>query len=452
MKKIFSCALVCVMLLSCLPILVSAEDKLPFELVAPGNVTAVWLEENDSPTTTSIAYSLSNEMTSFFKRMDDAYMTDGGIEAFLSEYDFDSIGITTQVDWAVDDVDDSVSGWHCNEFWNADYGFGYDSEGRIRVGEWDGVDLWVGNATETLNSHWVTRYVSEDALNGNPEEGIPGIKDQMRPDQYEYRYDGDVDGSLFIDYTQHTVYFRMRFVVTTSTDTEEGTRNEYYYSDWSNVACVGKDAEKFEPLTAADLPAPTITDLHMTDKEFNDNPVLAFTLSVPDDLAAKASGVQSAGGGIYIETYARVKGDSEWIEMPNTDWTIRAGEMECALAPLVNDERPEITADTVVELRCRYRCFQLEKDDVFSEYSEIVTFGSDAVTMGVNEPVDDTREPDETVPLAVEPEKEDKCPICGFCPQPLGLCIFIWIAIIALIAVVIIVIVIVSRKKKKDGK
>lgn len=38
-------------------------------------------------------------------------------------------------------------------------------------------------------------------------------------------------------------------------------------------------------------------------------------------------------------------------------------------------------------------------------------------------------------------EKEDKCPICGFCPQPLGICIFIWIAIVVLIVVIVVVVI-----------
>ena len=42
------------------------------------------------------------------------------------------------------------------------------------------------------------------------------------------------------------------------------------------------------------------------------------------------------------------------------------------------------------------------------------------------------------------------CPICHFCPQPLGLCIFIWLLII--LVVIIIVIIVASKKKKKKEK
>ena len=287
-KKILAAVLA--MAVSCFCVTAFAEpadeNPLPFEPVAPKYVYAEWLEGDDSPTTTQLTYSLSNEMTAFFKQKDDAALNET-IDQFMAQYGLTDIGVTTQVDWAVDDVEDAVSGWHYNEYWDCvpDFGLGYDNEGRYRLGPWDGVDMWVGNCTETVNSHWVTRYVSEDDLNGDPEVLRPGLKDQLRPDQYEYKYDEDGAGSLWIDYTQHTVYYRMRFVISVSADNWLNT--DYYYSDWSNVAAVGKDAPASEPLTKDDLPAPVITSLRMTDKTFNNNPVVAFTLTVPEELSTR---------------------------------------------------------------------------------------------------------------------------------------------------------------------
>jgi hypothetical protein len=444
MKKILSVLLALVLLMS-LPVsaLTSpAPASLPFELTAPGNVSATWLEGGDSPTTIALAYSLNNEMTAFFRAREEASVN-GKLEEFMKPYGIGDIGITTQVDWAVDDVDDPVSGWHYTEYWDANdlYSLGYDDEGRCRVGEWDGVDLWVGNWTETVNNHWVLRGVNEDSVNGNPEEGRPGLKDQMHPDQYSWNGE-----DLRIDFAQHTVYLRMRFLVTTSKETEDGLKNTYYYSDWSNVAAVGKDAEKFEPLKPGDIAAPVIADLHMTDKEFNGNPVVAFTLTVPDELMAGAARVAANGGVIWIQTYCRVKGDAEWTEMQNTDHDIKAGEMECPLLHLVNGERPSISKDTEIELRCRYYISQPGQDDFCSDYSQIIAFGTNDINQGGG-----TAAP-ETVPAATDPAvppSGSSCPICHFCPQPLGLCIFIWLLIIIIVAVVLIL---VKKGKKKDKK
>ena len=181
----------------------------------------------------------------------------------------------------------------------------------------------------------------------------------------------------------------------------------------------------------------------MTDKTFNDNPVVAFTLTVPDKLMENASKAAANGGGIVIETEARVKGDTEWTLMGNTDWIIKSGEMECALLTLVSDERPTIPKDTVIELRCRYRCDQPGLDDVYSDYSKIISFGTDDINQGGSQGTDATPDPDDPS----DPGKKE-CWLCHFCPQPLGLCIFIWLLII-LIVVIVIVIIVVSRKKKK---
>ena len=159
MKKLLSVLITCMMLLSCLTgIVSSAESELPFELVAPAYVTAVWMEGGDSPTTTKLTYSLSNEMTAFFKDMENA-VADGTIEAFMEKIGCTDIWMNIQIDWAVDDVNDSVSGWHYTEYWDGDeyFGLGHDSDGNPRWSEWDVVDWGLNNATETVQDVWITR-------------------------------------------------------------------------------------------------------------------------------------------------------------------------------------------------------------------------------------------------------------------------------------------------------
>ncbi len=440
MKKLLSVFIISIMIISSAVLCVNAADEgLPFHLVAPGYVSAV-LVGGDSPTTTNLAFSLSNQMTTFFKNKENAHLNDT-IEQFMKDVGCDDIWMNVQIDWAVDDVKDSVSGWHYTKYWDGDdyFGLGKDSEGNSRCGEWDVVDGGLGNATETVQTIWVTRGVTNgESFNGNPETHTPGIKDQLRPEQYTYDEENE---ALYIDYTKHTVYFRARFVVTVRS---EGTSDKYYFSPWSNTASVGKDGENPDPLTKADIDAPVIADLHMTDKEFNDNPVVAFTLTVPDKLMKNATKAAACGGGIVIETEARVKGDTEWTLMGNTDWIIKSGEMECALLHLVNDSRPNIPKDTVIELRCRYRCDQSGQDDIYSDYSKIISFGTNDINQGGSQVTDTAPEPTDT--------DNKTCPICHFCPQPLGLCIFIWLIIIIIIAAIIITVAVVSKKKKdKDG-
>ena len=448
LKKILSVAIVFAMLLCAMTVFATAaEGDLPFTVVAPANLTAKWMEGNDSPTTTAISYGLSNEMTDFFKKLENADL-DGTGETFLAQWGLDEIWVTTQVDWAIDDVNDSVSGWHANEFWNGtgDRSLGYDSEGRLRTSEWDVVDGGLSNGTETVNEMWVLRGVpNDDRWNGNPETLRPGVKDQLKPEQYTYN---TADEELRIDFTKHTAYFRMRFVVVTRKTVGDEQKEFYYNSEWSNVAAVGKDAEVFKPLTKDDLTAPVITGLRMTDKEFNDNPVVAFTLTVPDKLAQDATKVAANGGWITIEVEGRVKGDKEFTRLQG-DWLIKAGEMESALFALANEDRPNVPKDSVIELRCRY-CYDHTAyfdGQIYSDWSKIISFGTDDINYNTNPGTDATPGPDDpTVP------SKKTCPICHFCPQPLGLCIFIWLLIILAVIILIVVIVAIAAKKKKKDK
>ena len=439
MQKSLTVLLSLILLLSLVSPAAAADKVNPFAPPAPEHVSVRWMETNDSPTSCSFSYSVPTVMSDFQKAFDDAEDK----EAFLAPYGLDDAWFTLQIDWALDDVNDPVSGWHYNKYWDGDsyHGLGKDSDAKLHCSDWDGTDCGIGNITETVND-----VPNDDRLNGNPETGLIGVKDQLRPDQFTYDYENEW---LKIDFTKHTVYVRARFVFVVRKPGVEG--EQYYFSPWSDTASCGKDAASYTVIKPGDIAAPEITDLHMTDKEFNGNPVVAFTLTVPDALAKMGVDASAHGGYIYIETEARVKGDTEWVNMSNTDRDIKPGEMECALLSLLSDEHPSIDKNTPIELRCRYRCDQEGVDeDVFSEYSKVLTFetteiGNDLLptpTAGA-----DAEEPNSTT----ENKKDDKCPICHFCPQPLGLCIFIWLLIIIVI-VVIVIVIIKATKKDKDQK
>ncbi|MBR4636682.1 MAG: hypothetical protein IKO51_10045 [Clostridia bacterium] len=426
MKKLLSALLVLCLMLACIPAL--ADGELPFELKAPVNTAVQWLEGGDSPTTMCYAYSMTDDMAAFFQAKAEAE----DLGEFFSAYPFADIWLTIQIDWAMDDVNDPVSGWHYNEYWNGEHGFGYDEEYNLRTSEWDGVDIGLG-APNTVNEVWIMRGVPNDARwNGDPEIGTPGVKDQLNAGQYVYDEEAE---ELHVDFGEHTAYFRSRFVVTVRDDANE---DSYYYSDWTAPVAYGKEAEN----TVTDwhaISAPEISGLHMTDETFNDNPVVAFTLTVPEELAKMTTEAAAKGGAVTVETYARVKGDADWALMGNSDRDVRPGELKCALITLAK-EGEVIPKDTEIELRCRYRVSGVEDEDIYSDYSKTITFGSDEIGTdpipgGVTEPVDPA------------PQKT-KCKVCGICPfQPLGICLFIWLAII--LAVVIVVIIIASKAKKK---
>ena len=374
MKKLLALLLCCALLIPFGILPVSAEKlDMPFELVPPANVAAVWLEEGDSPTTTRIVYSLSNEMTDYFKRQELASLEDT-LEEFYSQYSFDRIDLTTQIDWAVDDVDDPVSGWHCNQYWdyNSYFGnYGTDEEGRYVVSEWDMTDYWIGNATETVNSHWITRGVpNDDRWNGDPETGKPGVKDQLNPDQYTYDEENEV---LYVDYTQHTFYFRMRFALNIFNHDE---LVDSLFSEWSSVAAVGKNGQHYRFPTQEELKAPVITGLRMMDElhDFNGFPTVAFTLTVPEELAEMVAAATVLDGRISIEVQGRPIGQENWIVL-QADWIVKAGEMEAALQNMGEAYESDVAVDrdVAMELRCRYWC-ETGDDSFYSPWSDPITF------------------------------------------------------------------------------
>ena len=184
---------------------------------------------------------------------------------------------------AWEDVYVKGSGWHYNEYWNAAPlgSFGQDADGKYHFSTWDAVDMGV-NTSQTVTETWLYRGLNESEWLGG--ENFVGLKDQLRTSQYtfeNYQEYGDV--TLSIDWNRHTIYNRSRFVVVLRD--EDAVADSFVFSDWSAVAAYGKDAEKVEPLKPGDVVAPTITGLRMTEEKFNDNPVVAFTLTVPETVA-----------------------------------------------------------------------------------------------------------------------------------------------------------------------
>lgn len=426
------------------PVTARANAALPFELTAPSNVVLTKDNIGDSSTTLGMAYNMSNEINAFFNAYD-AYGDGAAYLASLGITAYDEIRIGVQIDWALDDVNDEVSGWHHNEYWDSAplSGLGQDENGVYHYSEWDIVDCWIYSDRIT-NDIWLYRGMNLYGWLGD--ENSVGVKDQLRPSQYTVvEQDEDID--LNIDWNAHTMYSRARFVITTFNS--ETFVTEYTFSDWSETVAYGKDAVQQEPVKKSDVPAPVITGLRLTDEKFNDNPVVAFTLTVPAEVTAANARVQAKLGTLRIEVEARRKGTTEWINL-NVASDITTGEHKADLVYLV-EEGQIFPEGTEVELRARYYCAQPGQDDFYSDYSKIIGFGSDEIAdtsapgsqgAGSNDGESGSNKADET---------KTSCKLCHKCSQPLGICIYIWIIIaVIVVAVAAGVIVILKKLKNKD--
>ena len=430
MKKIVSVILSAVLILGCFAFTGGAAGNnadLPFELKAPINPTVQFIGEGAS--TLSYIYGMDNEMMSFFKFLEDAEDR----EAFFSAHSFDEIWMTTQIDWAIDDVNDPVSGWHYTQYWDAgETDIGYDEDWNIRVSEWDCTESLV--YPQASNDVWVLRGMpNNDRWNGNPETHTPGVKEQLNPDQYTFDYEND--NGPTIDYTQHTAYLRSRFVVTTRTYPEGADSfDTYYYSDWSVTAAYGKDAEAvtFDESTMA---PPTITNLRLADYDFNTYPVVLLTLTVTDDIAKNITALNALGGYVFVMFEGRVKGDLNWVTLDG-DGTVRSGEVEVKLQHLA-EERGGINRDDEVELRAQYYYEHPETGVKYTDWSNVISYNSDNVIVP-------TAAPEVTERPAYGDGDGTETTGCKATP-------WIWIIIaIVVIAVVVVIIIIASKNKKKQ--
>ncbi|MBQ6262113.1 MAG: S-layer homology domain-containing protein [Clostridia bacterium] len=387
MKKIVSLLICAVMLVTALPLYSTAAGgrSCPMELTKPTNATLQWLMGGDSPTTSRFSYTQPAGVTAFVAAKDRAH-DEGTEEAFWAATGYDDIIITTQIDWAIDDPTD----WKYNanpEAWDGRYGFGHirvgtdeEYEDRYVVGEWEYVDDgFVGS--EATREEWVLRGFGGPYEDWCDSEGWtgdgaykPGLRDQLKEGQYEITEDG-----LVIDWDEHTAYVRVRYVVIGQYWNDEGMFEDFYYSDWSDPASYGKDAVRWEPPTEDDVPAPVISNFRMTDEEFNDWPVIAYTLDVPEDFLTLVSEVTGHGGYAYVETFCRELGKGgEWISIQG-DGTIRSGENKWYLVTLSGTV--EMTEYTSLELKTRY-VVEVKLDEpgrkveytLYSDFSNILTF------------------------------------------------------------------------------
>lgn len=454
MKKItaISVAAILTFTMTAPPIVQAAPDtdaELPFELKAPTNVAIASANLSYSPTAMLVAYSMDNGMNSFLGL--DADSKDKKVKAEGHE----SLWINAQFDWAIDNEND----WHYDTSWDEpDYDPSEDVEEQTESTKFGIWDAQVGNAhPEIVNTARIMSsgiiYADNSKDNtwwlGNDDR--PGLINELEDNQYTLRrlHDDTEDQVLEIDYTEHTAYVRVRWVVTVRDKDDNGElKDTRIFSDWSRTASFGKNAPAQKIFTASDLPAPAVSALSITGEKFNGSPVASFELGVDDALAEKLTQIYCAGGSVDINVEGRISGYDKWNSIPG-DWTVRPGKLRAELRSFTQPDT-QIGDDIGIELRCRYHCLQNDPStgsfagEISSEWSEILSFGaapekessSHEVSTAQPETEMTAAQPSETAQNTSSPE--EVCELCGFCPQPLGICIFIWLSVIAAIITFIV--------------
>ena len=139
----------------------------------------------------------------------------------------------------------------------------------------------------------------------------------------------------------------------------------------------------------------------------------------------------------------RVQADGEWGEWKDTDW----GNPQWLFSGWKNIVTEEVSKDDTIEFRAYLKNNAEESKD--SPYTNsLFCNAGDAHTedpgqSGTNTPGE---KPDDNTPT-----EKSKCKVCGICPfQPLGICLFIWLAIILIVVIVILILIGKGKKKNKN--
>ena len=341
-------------------------------------------------------------------------------EAFYKKYGLWSFEICIQYDVSLDGEDN----WQHNEEWDTNWytdgiGNGYPY-----------VSLR-SELMEDFEFFWLTYYEGEDG----------GVFEPYKPAITTYVYHhGDWDENIYsFDVENHSLYIRCRYYMEWETfDAEKNEIGEKQskFSDWSESAVFGKNSTQIIPDEPTTYAAPVISDMKIVLSEGDDNSHIEYAQTTPESVWMTGVYYLMKEEGQFdgLETQVSIDG-GEWIEFSTADsgddWCLWNGSRGA-----YNDDVP-IEENTNVKLRIRFIGTHGP-----SEWSNVLELNGG----GTQENPDDTgKAPDEKPPV----DEKDKCSFCGFCPVPLGLCIFIWIAIVVVVILVIVIIIVTLTKKKK---
>jgi hypothetical protein len=242
------------------------------------------------------------------------------------------------------------------------------------------------------------------------------------------------DKGSFIDFSNHTITLKTRMYITY---TPKGESRKFIFSDWSKPVEVLKSTDNIPK----EIPSPEIDSLEIYPR----NNCTNFSINIkqsPEILTTLA--YSKAFYGLQIEFYV------EGYLIPKDETGKFNIEKAIPVNSNLSDKRiyknyvfsyPEKEITEIDDWAFVVKLVSPE-ESLSSGYSKIIPISE----ICMNDP----RKDKDGVTLEGEVEIIDKCNLCGFCPQPLGICIFSYGFI--LIAVIIILIVIIMWFKRKQEK
>ena len=343
-------------------------------------------------------------------------------EAFYEKYGLYSFAISMQYDVSLDGEDN----WQHNSEWDTNWYTGGYADGYPYVSL--GSEMM-----EDFEFFWLTYYEGEGSATFTP----------YQPAITTYVCDhGDWEENIYsFDVENHSLYIRCRYYM--EWETFDAAKNEIgekqsKFSDWSESAVFGKNSTQMVPDEPTVYEAPVISDMKIVLSEGDENSHIEYAQTTPESVWMNGVYYIMKDEGQFdgLETQVSIDG-GDWVEFDTADaggdWCLYNG-----IRGAYSWEHP-IEENSHVKLRIRFVGTHGP-----SEWSNILEINGG----GTQEMAEQAKKPAAEKPTA-ETSKEDKCSLCGFCPEPLGLCIFIWIAVLIVIILIVVIIIVTANKKKK---
>ncbi|MBQ7982127.1 MAG: hypothetical protein IJ302_01050, partial [Clostridia bacterium] len=138
------------------------------------------------------------------------------------------------------------------------------------------------------------------------------------------------------------------------------------------------------------------------------------------------------------------------LSVNGSEWTPYEGDIAASPAPTENGDFSVVLAGEELNeyayIRARLR-YTADEIPLQSEYSDAIAFDIRPAET-VTAPISENTLPLYTEDTAGEGELKYICPICGICPAPYGVCLFLWIGAALLIVLLIVLIIALIPKKK----
>ena len=343
-------------------------------------------------------------------------------EAFYEKYGLYSFAISMQYDVSLDGEDN----WQHNSEWDTNWYTGGYADGYPYVSL--GSEMM-----EDFEFFWLTYYEGEGSATFTPYQ--PAITTSV------FNH-GDWEENIYsFDVENHSLYIRCRYYM--EWETFDAAKNEIgekqsKFSDWSQSAVFGRNSTQIVPDEPTVYEAPVISDMKIVLSEGDENSHIEYVQTTPESvwMANIYYYMKDEGQFNGLETQVSIDG-GDWVEFDTADaggdWCLYNG-----IRGAYSWEHP-IEENSHVKLRIRFVGTHGP-----SEWSNILEINGG----GTQEMAEQAKKPAAEKPTA-ETSKEDKCSLCGFCPEPLGLCIFIWIAVLIVIILIVVIIIVTANKKKK---